>query len=129
MRHKINKFFRVFFPQQNPVDIKKEYKLPESINFSLRLTQDGWFVLTMPDHPGLVTEAENSKQLIEMVNDAILTYYDVPRRGAGIVYDRLNIEDTVLNYYDFSKVDTIHDYLNIGDTVRQYQGQLQTQKA
>ena len=61
----------------------------------------------MPDQPGLVTEANSRQGLLEMVNDALLTYYDVPRRKADIVYDRLNV----------------------GNEVIQYQGQLQTQKA
>lgn len=102
-----DKAFRALFPHRNPVEVKREFKLPESINFSLRVTPDGWFVVTMPDHPGLVTEANSHRGLLEMINDAVLTYYDVPKRKADIVYDRLNV----------------------GDTVIQYQGQLQTKHA
>lgn len=101
------KIFRVIFPHENPAQVKKEYKLPESISFSLRVTPDGWFVLTLPDHPGLVTQANSHQGLIEMMNDAVLTYYDVPKRKADIVYD----------------------CLNVGDAVIQYQGQLQTKLA
>lgn len=107
MTNTFDKIFRLFFPSQNPLEIKQEYKLPESINFSLRLTPDGWFVLTMPDHPGLITEANSHQGLLEMMNDAVLSYYDVPKRKADIVYD----------------------HMNIGDTTIQYQGQLQTQQA
>lgn len=107
MQDFLNKIFRVFFPHQDPKEIKHEYKLPEVINFTLRMTPDGWFVVTMPDHPGLVTEANSYQSLLEMVNDAILTYYDVPKRKADVVYNRLDV----------------------GDTVIQYQGQLQTQRA
>ena len=89
------------------MQVKREFSLPENVNFSLRVTPDGWFVVTMPDQPGLVTEANSRQGLLEMVNDALLTYYDVPRRKADIVYDRLNV----------------------GNEVIQYQGQLQTQKA
>ncbi|EKD33147.1 MAG: hypothetical protein ACD_76C00085G0010 [uncultured bacterium] len=99
--------FRTIFTREDPLQVKHEYKLPESINFSLRVTPDGWFVVTMPDHPGLITEANSHQGLIEMVNDAVLTYYDVPKRKADIVYD----------------------HLNVGDTVIQYQGQLQTARA
>jgi hypothetical protein len=103
----LEKAFRAIFPHENPAQVKREYNLPESINFSLRVTPDGWFVVTMPDHPGLVTQANNHQGLMEMVNDAVLTYYDVPKRKADIVYDRLNV----------------------GDTMIQYQGQLQTKHA
>ncbi len=102
-----DKAFRALFPHENPAQVKREYKLPDSINFSLRVTPDGWFVVTMPDHPGLVTQANSHEGLMEMVNDAVLTYYDVPKRKADIVYDRLNVADTVI----------------------QYQGQLQTKHA
>jgi predicted RNase H-like HicB family nuclease len=101
------KIFRTIFPHEDPAQVKHEYKLPESINFSLRVTPDGWFVVTMPDHPGLVTQANSHKGLMEMVNDAVLTYYDVPKRKADIIYDRLDV----------------------GATVIQYQGQLQTKHA
>ena len=62
-----NKIFRLFFPTKDPLKIKKKYQLPESVNFSLRLTPDGWFVLTMPDHPGLITEAQSHQSLIEIL--------------------------------------------------------------
>lgn len=101
------KVFRTIFPQEKPAQIKREYHLPESINFSLKVNPDGWFVVTMPDHPGLITQANSHESLMEMVNDAILTYYDVPKRKADIVYDSLNV----------------------GNTVVQYQGQLQTKRA
>mgnify|MGYP001558506034 CR=1 FL=1 len=105
--HYLDKLFRMFYPHGDAVQVKREFSLPENVNFSLRVTPDGWFVVTMPDQPGLVTEANSRQGLLEMVNDALLTYYDVPRRKADIVYDRLNV----------------------GNEVIQYQGQLQTQKA
>lgn len=103
----LEKTFRTIFPHENPAQVKRQYKLPESINFCIRVTPDGWFVVTMPDHPGLVTQANSREGLMEMINDAVLTYYDVPKRKVDIVYDRLNV----------------------GDTVIQYQGQLQTKHA
>ncbi|MFH1404799.1 MAG: hypothetical protein ABIH21_01715 [Patescibacteria group bacterium] len=103
----IQKTIRAIFPHEDPAQIKREYKLPETINFSLRLTPEGWFVVTMPDHPGLVTQAKSHKELIEMINDAVLTYYNVPKRKADIIYDRINI----------------------GDQTIQYQGELHTQSA
>ncbi len=81
--------------------------MPESINFTIRLTPDGWFVVKVPELPGLITEANNHQGLLEMMNDALLTYYDVPRKEADIVYDRINV----------------------GNQVIQYQGKLQTREA
>ncbi len=90
--------FRAVFPHKDAASVKREYQLPDSINVSLRLTPDGWFSVTMPDHPGLVTQANSHQGLLEMVNDAILTYYDVPRTKANVVYDRLDVGDTVVQY-------------------------------
>lgn len=107
MSKSIDKIIRLFLPTLNPQEIKREYKLPETINFTLKMTPDGWFVVTIPDHPGLITEANSHQSLVEMINDAVLTYYDVPKRKADIVYDRFDV----------------------GNAVIQYQGQLQTQHA
>ena len=107
MKSVANTIFRTIVPQKNPADVKREYGLPEEVKFMFRLTPEGWFVVTSPDMPGFVTEAKGHDGLVEMVNDAVLSYYDVPRWKADVVYDRLFV----------------------GDTVVQYQGQLQTQKA
>ena len=33
-----------------------------------------------------------------MLNDAILTYFDVPKREADVVYDRVTVGDQVIQY-------------------------------
>ncbi|MBI2551184.1 hypothetical protein HYV73_02450 [Candidatus Uhrbacteria bacterium] len=98
MKKFFDSVFRAIFPHEDPTQVKREYKLPDSINFSLSVTPEGWFVITMPDHPGLVTQANSHEGIMEMVNDAVLTYYDVPKRKADIIYDKLNVGDTVIRY-------------------------------
>lgn len=107
MDNALNRLFRLVFPVQDIDILKREYSLPENINFKLRLTSDGYFVVTIPEMPGLITEASTHQGLVEMINDAVLSYHDVPRRKADIVYNTFNI----------------------GDTVVQYEGRLQTAKA
>lgn len=92
------RLFRLIYPHQNPAQVKREYGLPETINFNIRLTSDGWFVVHFPDLPGVVTQARSHGELIEMINDAVLTYYDVPRRKADIVYDSFNLNGEQLQY-------------------------------
>lgn len=94
----INKFFRFFFPQAHPADIKRKYKLPESISLNIELTKDNWYVAESPDIPGLFTQARSQEELLNMVNDAVLTYFDVPKREADYVYDQLQIGDEVVRY-------------------------------
>ncbi|MCK4592583.1 hypothetical protein KAT63_04065 [Candidatus Parcubacteria bacterium] len=91
MKKCINKIFRSIYPSQYPQEIKNRYGIPEKLELDIAFTKDGYFILTSKDLPGLITEAENGKELIKMFNDAILTYYDVPKREGDIVYDSLNI--------------------------------------
>lgn len=87
------KVIRLFYPAKSPLDIQREYGIPSSFdNVKIRITKDGFFILSCPDLPGLVTEAKNGKDLIKMFNDALLNYYDVPRKVGDIVNNVLNIE-------------------------------------
>lgn len=87
----LNKIFRIFYPAQTPESIRKEYGIPEKLDVKIEITPDGYFVLSSETLPGFITEANNGKELMRMVNDAILTYYDVPKRAGDIVHDELNI--------------------------------------
>ena len=98
MRELFNKVFRIVFPHQDPAFIKRKYGIPDTISLNIRLTQDGWFVVTSPELPGLVTQAKNQEELIEMVNDAVLSYFNVPKREADIVYDQFNIGNQTIQY-------------------------------
>jgi len=91
MKKSINKIFRLIYPAQHPQQIKESYGIPEKLELDITFTSDGYFILTSKDLPGLITEAENGKELIKMFNDAILTYYDVPRREGDMVYNSMNI--------------------------------------
>ena len=102
-----DRLFRLIYPHKNPVVIKQIYGLPESLDLNIRVSEDGWFVVTSPNLPGFVTQAKDHQELIEMINDAALTYFDVPRKEADIVYD----------------------YLQLGDQRIQYKAQLQTKPA
>lgn len=89
---KLNKLFRVFFPQQNPEVVKRVYNIPDSIKLEVELTPDGWFVAEAPDFPGLYTQARSQQELLDMVNDAVLCYFDVPRFKADFLFDQINVE-------------------------------------
>lgn len=89
---------RAIYPHKDPVWIKREYNIPDTIKLSVHLTQEGYFIVTSPDLPGLVTEARNHQEMIEMVNDAVLTYFDVPKREADIVYDQFSIGNQLIRY-------------------------------
>ncbi len=87
-----HKIYRLVIPQRHPEEIIRQYHIPRALNIQIRLTEEGWFVATIPELPGLVTQARSQQELLEMVNDAVLTYFDVPKREADIVFDKLKIE-------------------------------------
>lgn len=89
-RKMLNKIYRSIFPAQEETAVKKQYGIPSQISLTLEL-KDGCFVITSPDLPGFITQARNSEELLDMVNDAVLTYYDVPKRVSDFVYNKIDI--------------------------------------
>lgn len=94
----LNTLFRFFFPAKHPEEIKQKYHLPNSISLNIEMTKDGWYLAESPDVPGLFTQAHSQEELLAMVNDAVLTYFDVPKREGDYVYDHLQIGDEVVRY-------------------------------
>ena len=93
----LNRLFRYFFPQKNPFYIKKKYGIPNTISLNIEL-RDGWYTAAIPELPGLFTQAKSQEELLDMVNDAVLTYFDVPKRESDFVFDQLKIGDEVVRY-------------------------------
>ena len=87
-----NKLFRLFFSALSAEEIKKKYNIPNAYHAKMRITNDGYFVLTCDELPGLITEASNGKKLLAMFNDAVLTYYNVPKREGDIVHNQMTID-------------------------------------
>jgi predicted RNase H-like HicB family nuclease len=54
------------------------WKLPESLNVTFQKAEEGGFNVVINNFPGCFTQADNEKQVFEMVNDAVLTYLDIP---------------------------------------------------
>ena len=92
------KIFRLLYPHKNPAIIKQEYGIPETLNINVRISKDGWFIVSSSEFPGLITQAKDHQELIEMINDAVLTYFDVPRKEADIIYNQVNFGDQVIQY-------------------------------
>lgn len=82
----LNQLFRLIYPPLSSVEIRRKYNIPDKFNITVDLTAEGFFVLTSEELPGLITEAKDGKELIKMFNDAVLTYYDVPRRAGDIAF-------------------------------------------
>lgn len=64
-------------------NLLSKYHLPKRVEVAFHRTKEGGFVVEFPDLPGCFTQIEDLSQLHESVTDAILTYFDVPRKEAG----------------------------------------------
>ncbi len=106
MFNPIQQFQHLFRPVISSADVKRKYNLPANISLTVRLTADGWFVATSSELPGLVTQARNQRELLRMVNDAVLSYFDVPKRESTLIYDKLDAGDVVMEYQ--GKLQTLH---------------------
>jgi predicted RNase H-like HicB family nuclease len=53
---------------------------PSKLNVSICRIEDGTFLAEIKSLYGIRTEGNNFSELIEMVNDAVKTYFEVPRK-------------------------------------------------
>ena len=82
--------FRQIFPQKDPNYVKKEYNIPDKIDWDIQLNSRG-LVATSKSLPGLVTNASSTEELLEMINDAVLEYFNVSKFESDYVFDTLNL--------------------------------------
>ncbi len=65
-----------------PEKVKEVYRLrnlfPSELKISVNRLENGEFLATINTFKGLQTEGTTFSELIEMVNDAVKTYFEVP---------------------------------------------------
>lgn len=54
--------------------------LPNTVDVNVLISKDGGFCAEIITFPGCITQAETFSELIEMVNDAVFTVLEVPRK-------------------------------------------------
>jgi len=58
-----------------------KYNIPEILNLKIHGSNFGqpeYLIITCENVPRLITGGKNLKEAFSMINDAVLTYYDVP---------------------------------------------------
>ncbi len=55
-------------------------KFPAQISAKVSRSEDGGFVAEILSFPGCVTQGETLSELVEMVNDCVKTYLNVPQK-------------------------------------------------
>jgi len=58
--------------------LRRQY--PKHIRVNVIRSVSGGFVAEVEEFPGVVTQADTLSELIEMVNDAVSTMFEVPRK-------------------------------------------------
>ena len=58
---------------------------PPEIEVRIRRSEDGGFIAETLTFPGVITEADTFSELIEMINDAVMSYFEVPGKYAPFV--------------------------------------------
>ena len=81
---------RLIYPQKNPKVIKEKYNIPDAMSWDVRVSEKG-LIATAKELPGLVTNARDPQELLEMMNDAVLEYYDVPKLQSDYIFDKLDM--------------------------------------
>lgn len=73
----------------SPEDIREIHRLralfPAEIEVRIRRSEDGGFVAEVGTFPGVITESDTFSELIEMINDAVMSYFEVPAKFASFV--------------------------------------------
>lgn len=62
--------------------IHKKYNLPDRVRVRVKRTVSGGYYAYLIGYPGCISSAPDLSKLIANVNDAILTYFEVPRAEA-----------------------------------------------
>ena len=88
----LNTIYRSFYPGKSDFEIRKEFNIPDNIKFNLELLPDGFIVITSSELPGFISEAKNSSEILDALNNALTVYFDIPKKAGDIVFPILNIE-------------------------------------
>ncbi len=55
-------------------------KMPKELHVLIQKTPNGFYAIKIKNLSGCVTQARNPQELVEMVNDAVYTYFDIPEK-------------------------------------------------
>ena len=55
-------------------------RVPDALDVRINKSEDGGYWVEILNVPGCITQAENGRELFKMVNDAVCTYFDIPKR-------------------------------------------------
>jgi predicted RNase H-like HicB family nuclease len=98
-------------PRLTQKEIQKIQRLrglfPREISVHIARSQDGGFVADATSFPGCVTEADTFSELIDMINDAVRTMFEIPKKYVSFMPEYLAPLDMAqrFNIFPFRKFD------------------------
>jgi len=57
-------------------------RIPDSLDVKIRESKDGGYWVEISNLSGCMTQVDKGEELFEMVNDAVLTYFEIPQEYA-----------------------------------------------
>ena len=69
------------------------WKLPDSLDVEIKESENGGFYAVIKNIPGCITQADSGQELYEMVNDAVHTYFEIPKAYIPFVRSYIPDED------------------------------------
>ncbi len=81
--------------------VKFRSLFPQEITVSVRRSEDGGFSAEILSYPRTLTEGETFSELLEMLNDALYTYFDIPEKYVSFMPTYLPPVDMVSELMGF----------------------------
>ena len=69
------------------------WRLPDSLDVEIKKSEAGGFYAIIKNLPGCITQAESGQELYEMVNDAVITYFNIPKEYVPYVSSYIPSEE------------------------------------
>lgn len=60
--------------------MKLRSQFPRRLDISIHCCEEGGFAAIINNLPGCITEGDTFSELIEMINDCVYTYFDIPQK-------------------------------------------------
>jgi predicted RNase H-like HicB family nuclease len=87
--------------------------LPKKIEVGISRTSDGGFFAEILNFPGCVTQGESFSELINMINDAVYAYFEIPKKYIKFMPSYLPSPKTVQKMDIFPVVKKDHRTITI----------------
>lgn len=69
-------------------------KMPDNLDVKIQESKDGGYWVKIENVPGCITQTDNGDELFAMVNDAVYTFFEIPKEYIPYMKTYLPPEET-----------------------------------